>query len=184
MAGSGGNGGGGMVAARRLSNWGADVCLLMAGNVSKLKKETKHQYSILKAMGISEVSQIDKADLLIDGLIGYGMKGELKTAQEVIIESANRSGIPVLSLDTPSGIDLTNGKPSKAAIKATSTLALGLPKFGLFKMRASRHIGDLYLADISIPPKAYKQVGIETDILEKIFAESTIVKINKLVVLG
>jgi NAD(P)H-hydrate epimerase len=184
LAGSGGNGGGAMVAARRLSNWGADVSILLSGNTSKLKKETKHQYSILKAMGVSEVSQIDKADLIIDGLIGYGIKGEVKSSQADIIESANKSGIPVLSLDAPSGIDLTTGNPSKSAIKATSTLTLGLPKFGLFKMRASRHIGDLYLADISIPPKVFKHVGIETDVLEKIFAESTIVKINKLVVLG
>lgn len=184
LAGSGGNGGGAMVAARRLCNWGADVSILLSGNASKLKKETKQQYLVLKAIGVSEITQIEEADLIIDGLIGYGIKGELKSAQANIIEAVNRSGIPVISLDTPSGIDLTTGKPSASAIKATTTLTLGLPKFGLFKMRASRHIGDLYLADISIPPKVFKHVGIESDILEKIFAEGTIVKINKLVVLG
>lgn len=184
LAGSGGNGGGAMVAARRLSNWGANVSIFLSGNASKLKKETKQQYSILKAIGVSEIKQIDQADLIIDGLIGSGIQGEVKASVADIIESVNRSGIPVLSLDAPSGVDLVTGKPGKSTIKATSTLTLGLPKFGLFKMRASKHIGELFLSDISIPPKTFKKMGIETSTIEKIFTEGTIVKINKVVVLG
>lgn len=61
-------------------------------------------------------------------------------------------------------------------------MTLGLAKLGLFKLVASKYIGELYLADISIPKDLLDQMGIQVNGLSKAFAENTVVKINKVVV--
>ncbi len=181
VAGLGGNGGGAMVAARRLFAWGADVSVLLTSSKG-LKKETKRQFEILQKMNIPVIDKIQSADLIIDGLIGYCISGDPKTKAAELIEQINASGIPVLSLDTPSGLDLTIGIPGKPTIKANATMTVGLPKLGLYKMKASKLIGDLYLADIGIPPQAYKSFDIDPSQLAEVFLQGTVVKINKVVV--
>ena len=142
IAGSGGNGGGALVAARRLSSWGADVSVLLSSS-KNLKKETKHQLEIIQKMNIPVVKKIQTADLIIDGMIGYSISGNPKSKLAELIETINSSGIPVLSLDTPSGLDLTTGIPGEPTIKAHATMTVALPKLGLYKMKASKLIGDL-----------------------------------------
>lgn len=183
LAGSGGNGGGVLVAARRLKNLGANVHVTLASTASKLKKETKQQLSIIEKMKIPISDKIKNCDLIIDGMIGYGVNGNLKGKVSELIEEVSKKNIPVLSLDTPTGLDLTTGKPGSPTMKANATMTLALPKVGLFKMSARKYIGDLYLADISVPPGTYKSLGIETnDSIQKIFKENTVVKINKVIV--
>ena len=182
VAGSGGNGGGALVAARRLSGWGADVSVLLTSSKGNGKKETKQQLEIIRKMKITVIDKFQTADLIIDGMIGYSISGDPKTKVAEIIESINASGIPVLSLDTPSGLDLTTGIPGKPTIKANATMTVALPKLGLFKMKASKVIGDLYLADISVPPMVYKSIGIDESQLSEIFNLGTVIRINKMVV--
>jgi len=182
IAGSGGNGGGALVAARRLANWGADVSVLLSSAKANLKKETKHQFDIIQNMNIQVIDEIHDADLIIDGIIGYSISGNLKSMIADLIESVNGSGIPVLSLDAPSGLDLTTGIPGKPNVKANATMTVALPKLGLYKMKASKLIGDLYLADISVPPMVYNSLDIDPSLIADIFLQGTVVKINKMVV--
>lgn len=182
LAGSGGNGGGALVAARRLKNLGADVHVILTTTTSKLKKETKQQLSIIEKMKIPICDKIKDCDLIIDGMIGYGVNGNLKGRVIELIEEAAEKKIPVLSLDTPTGLDLTTGKPGTPTMKANATMTLALPKVGLFKMSARKYIGELYLADISVPPGTYKSVGVTSNSLDQIFKDSPVVKINKVVV--
>lgn len=182
-AGSGGNSGGALVAARRLKNWGADVKLILSSDISGMKTVTKQQYDILDKMKIKVIDKIPKkADLIIDGIIGYNINGDPKGRAYELIEEVNKSGIPVLSLDTPSGLDLNTGIPGDPTIKANATLTLALPKRGLYKLKATKLVGDLFLADISVPPQLYKSIDIEESLVEGIFALGPIVKINKLVI--
>jgi len=182
VAGSGGNGGGALVAARRLSGWGADVSVLLSTPKASLKKETKQQFESIKKIGIPVIDKVQTANLIIDGMIGYGISGDPKRRVAEIIESINSSGIPVLSLDTPSGLDLTSGIPGTPTIKANATMTVALPKLGLYKMKASKVIGDLYLADISVPPKVYQSIEVDQSKLFDIFNKGTVIKINKMVV--
>lgn len=71
------------------------------------------------------------------------------------ISSANAAGVPILALDTPSGLDLTTGLPGLPCIQATATLTLALPKTGLLQPAARPHVGKLYVADIGVPPELY-----------------------------
>jgi len=182
IAGSGGNGGGALVAARRLASWGAEVSVLLSSAKGSIKKETKQQLEIIKNLNIPMVDKIHSADLIMDGMIGYSVSGNPKTKVAELIESVNTSGIPVLSLDTPSGLDLTTGVPGKPTIKANATMTIALPKLGLYKMKASKLIGDLYLADISVPPQVYKSFDIDPSQVAEIFLQGTVIKINKMVV--
>jgi NAD(P)H-hydrate epimerase len=183
IAGSGGNGGGVLVAARRLHNWGADVKIVLVAEPGKLKDVTKQQYEILKKMGVPFQDGIDEdAGVIIDGMIGYRIQGNPKGRFKELIEQINTSHIQVVSLDTPSGLNLTTGIPGDPTVKAKATLTLALPKTGLFKHKASKYVGDIYLADISVPPGLFKKIGIEDKSLGRMFSSGTVVKINKVVV--
>ncbi|MCF8368540.1 MAG: NAD(P)H-hydrate epimerase [Bacteroidales bacterium] len=182
IAGSGGNGGGAMAAARRLKLWGADVKVILSSPKGKFIKETIDQFSILQNIGIGIIHELEAVDLIIDGMIGYSIKGDPAGKAAEYIHRVNESKIPVLALDAPSGLNLTTGKPGKPTIKAKATMTLGLPKVGLFKLYASKLIGDLYLADISIPPEVYKDFNVDLKLIHKAFKENTVVKINKVVV--
>ena len=183
FAGSGGNGGGVMVAARRLHNWGIKVKIVLAEGDESLKPVTRRQYNIAKQIKIPFVKKIDKeACLILDGLIGYSLKANPDENISSHIEMINKSGIPVIAMDCPSGIDLDTGKPAKPTVKAKATMSLALPKRGHYKMMGARNMGDIYLADIGVPPELYKVFDFNPDDISKIFQQGTVVKINKLVV--
>jgi NAD(P)H-hydrate epimerase len=178
LCGAGNNGGGGMVAARRLHNWGAQVQLHIVTEPSRLKGVPAQQWSILNAMGIENHAEInlEDTDLIIDVMIGYGLTGSPRGLIAEWIIKANASGRPILALDTPSGLDTTTGIPGHPCLRATATMTLALPKTGLVSVKAAPYIGKLYLADISVPPQLYEKLGIE---IPAIFIHDTIIKIKE-----
>ncbi len=177
LCGAGNNGGGGLVAARHLSNWGAEVSVKLAFDQARLKDIPAHQWQILKVMGLGsdEEPELDKADLIIDALIGYGLTGDPRPPVAEWIDRANNSGRPILALDAPSGLDTTSGIPGKPCIQASATLTLALPKTGLLTSQAKSIVGDLYLADISVPPELYRHLGIE---VPNLFENDIILRVN------
>lgn len=177
LCGAGNNGGGGMVAARHLHNRGANVQVKFVGGPVRLKDVPAHQWRILQAMELAKNDDPDlaQADLIIDALIGYGLSGNPRGEAAKWIERANRSGRPILALDAPSGLDPTSGLAGQPCIGATATLTLALPKTGLIAPQAQPFVGDLYLADIGVPPELYRRIGLEVGTL---FAEDTITRIN------
>jgi NAD(P)H-hydrate epimerase len=177
LCGGGNNGGGGMVAARHLHNWGADIKLKLLAPEEKLKHIPAHQYCILKRMGVSDRREFDLSlvDLIIDAMIGYGLIGDPRGEIAEWIRRADDSDQPVLALDVPSGLNSTTGIPGSPCIRATATMTLALPKTGLVVDEAKPFVGELYLADISVPPEVYTRLGIEMPV---IFAHDSIVKIE------
>lgn len=179
MAGSGGNGGGGMVAARRLANWGAKVGVYLTRGIDMLSGVTTRQLQILQNIGvpITPPHQIDfppHTDLILDSIIGYSLRGAPRNAAAHLIRLANASQIPILSLDVPSGVDTTTGESYDPHIQAQATLTLALPKTGLMNKKVSSAVGELYLADISVPPRLYASLGLEVD---PIFAQEEIIRV-------
>ncbi len=170
LVGGGNNGGDGMVAARHLANWGADVKVIVGTTKDKMKDVPLGQLHILEKMGVPILSTdyaLRDYDLLIDGLIGYGLEGNPRDRVTMIIEGANSSGHPVLALDLPSGMNATTGEAYDPCIKATATLTLALPKTGFLSPSTSPYVGDLYLADISIPRKVYQSFGQQNILFQK-----------------
>jgi NAD(P)H-hydrate epimerase len=176
LVGGGNNGGDGMVAARHLANWGADVEVIVGTTKDRMKTVPLGQLHILEKMGIPTLWTdyiLGDYDLLIDGLIGYGLEGNPRDRVAMMIKEANISRRPILALDIPSGMNATNGEAYDPCIKATATLTLALPKTGFLAPSASPYVGDLYLADISIPQKVYQSFGQQ----KPLFQENTLLKI-------
>ena len=80
-------------------------------------------------------------------------------------------------MDVPSGVDATTGEIHEPAIKATATLTLALPKHGLASQAAIGHVGELYLADISVPPELYAGPPLNLSV-GHIFAMDDIVRLR------
>jgi NAD(P)H-hydrate epimerase len=172
LSGSGGNGGGGLVAARHFANRGVDVTVALARPASALTPVPAHQYDILRRMGVPIADEPRHSDVVIDALIGYSLKGSPRGRSGELIEQIDEVGDQVVSLDTPSGVNVTDGSTPGAAVSADVTMTLGLPKIGL---RNADRVGDLYLADISVPPSVYDTIGAGP---APDFATSTILRVR------
>jgi len=176
LAGVGGNGGGVLIAARRLATWGAEVTVVLAQTVAALTPATAQQLSVLRQMGIAiNALPPPTPDLILDGLIGYSLRGEPKGRSLDLIRWANAASTEILSLDVPSGFDATGGFLARNVIHASATVTLALPKRGLQAAPHRHAVGDLYLADISVPPALYRRLS--TPRIVPSFAESDILRI-------
>lgn len=182
LVGRGGNGGGGLVCARRLHNWGANVEVITSHPDANYQGVPQHQLAILRAMNVPvspaqnfNFTNVPPVDLVIDAIIGYGLSGPPRSTAKKMITAANKWDAPILSLDVPSGLDSATGEAHPPTIRATATLTLALPKEGLKAPNATAFVGELYLADISVPPQLYAQMGIE---LGAIFAEKDILEVK------
>jgi NAD(P)H-hydrate epimerase len=136
----------------------------------RMKDVPLGQLHIIEKMGIPILSTeyvLKDHDLLIDGLIGYGLEGNPRDRIATMIEDANSSGRPILALDVPSGMNATTGEAYKPCIKATATLTLALPKTGFLARSTSSYVGDLYLADISVPRKVYESFGQKSVLFQR-----------------
>lgn len=181
LAGTGGNGGGGLVCARHLRNQGADVRVFTTAGASRFAEVPRHQLAILGKMGAPvEVwdsgANLPPADLVIDALIGYSLRGAPTGAAASLIGAANAHGAPILALDAPSGLDTATGRVHQPAIKAAATLTLALPKEGLRAEEAAPYVGELYLADIGVPPQLYNSPTLGIDI-GPIFAKEEVLRL-------
>ena len=177
LAGRGNNGGGGLAAARHLLNWGAWVQVVWSSPPEAYQRVPACQLAIVQAMGAplawaEEGWELPPADLLVDAIIGYGLRGNPRGPARHLIQLAQSSAAPILSLDTPSGIDTGNGHVFDVHIQATATLTLALPKTGFCQPAAAAACGDLYVADISVPPDLYRRLGLE---VAGLFARSSVI---------
>ena len=161
LAGSGGNGGGGICCVRHLSNHGFKVHLVLDRDPQQLGGSTRYQFNILHEAGLRPDEPndagklIQRAQVVVDALIGYSLKGSPKGRTAELISLCNENAANVLSLDLPSGMNATTGETPGVIVYPTRTLTLALPKIGLHQVD-----GDLYLADIGIPPEVYQSLGI------------------------
>lgn len=181
LAGTGGNGGGALVATRRLSTWGARVRVAVTGDDAAFREEAAHQLRIVRRLGISVtgpdgLGASTPIDVVLDGVIGYSLSGPPRGGARALIERAQAHPAPVVSLDVPSGIDATSGSVCDPAVRAAATLTLALPKTGL-RLAPPDHVGELYLADIGVPSTLYAQpsVGVEVGPL---FAAADVVRVG------
>lgn len=158
LAGRGSNGGGGLAAARHLVTAGAAVQVALSG-APPPGGAAAHQLAALQRWGVpvsvGTPQTGDQPDLVVDALLGYGQRGAPQGEIAALIAWAARRR--VVALDVPSGLELQTGVLHHPAVHAaaTVTLAAGKPP-----LRNHRHaVGDLYLADISVPAQLLKAVG-------------------------
>ena len=162
--------------ARHLANWGASVSVVLDRPPNEIAGIPAHQMRILRRMGVSFLEEPPvRTGLIVDALIGYGLSDDPKGRSAEFIERANRTDVPTFSLDTPSGLDTTTGRPADPCIQATATLTLALPKRGLLTAEARPVVGRLFLADISVPAVVYARMGLGR---QRLFEEWTLVELE------
>lgn len=171
LAGPGNNGGDAFVAARRLADFGiSSVVVLVTTDRRPRAGEAQANWEALQGLALVERIQadsghaahlllngIERAALVIDGLLGTGVPGRLREpiseAVDVCIR-ARRGGVPVLAIDTPTALDLSSGAPSQPNIRADLTVTFHRPKEGLLTRSGRALAGRILVAPIGIPSEA------------------------------
>ncbi len=157
IAGMGNNGGDGLVMARHLAGYGADVTICLMGEPSKIKTtECQQNYNILTKMPSITISgSIDTTiqyDIIVDAMLGTGITGEIREPYSTAIQYVNNSEAFVLAVDVPSGLNPDTGLHADACIHADVTVTFHKMKRGIPKRPDIT--GILYTEHIGIPPEA------------------------------
>jgi NAD(P)H-hydrate epimerase len=161
LAGPGGNGGGGLVAARHLAAAGAEVTVALDRPAAELAPVPRRQHALARAANVaiseSGLPQHDPG-LVIDALLGYSQSGAPRGRTAELIEWTAR--FSVLALDVPSGLELATASLRDPHVRAQATLTLALPKEALGMPATRDAVGELALADISVPAAVYERLGL------------------------
>ena len=178
LAGKGNNGGDAFAVARHLFNMGAKVSVHVLAKLADIKGDAKTNLEILLKMGmevnevlenrpIEGIKEVLKfSDIVVDGLLGTGLKGEVKGVMAGVIEAVNESGVPVVAVDIPSGVNGETGAVSATCIKAKSTVTFAFPKIGQLVHPGCEYVGKLEVVDIGIPPTAVKEDEIKKYLID------------------
>jgi NAD(P)H-hydrate epimerase len=162
VCGPGNNGGDGFVIARKiLSDGGAPRVVLLA-DPGRYRGAAAANFGMLAPLGIPVETKpapdrmarlLGEADGVVDAILGTGISKPVTGAFADAIERINGSGLPVLSVDIPSGVCGDTGRALGAAVQAEATVAFGLPKVGNLLYPGFAHGGRLYVTHISFPPE-------------------------------
>lgn len=166
-AGIGGNGGDGMVAARHLIGFGFNVTLILVGEPTKISnRATKANWETVRRLGSSVHLQVmtDSSvfeptdhDIVVDALVGTGMKGKLKEPLASAVKTINRSKAFKVSVDIASGMEAGTGETPGESVKPDLTVTFHAMKRGMRRRVAL--LGEVIVVDIGIPPKAGEWCG-------------------------
>jgi NAD(P)H-hydrate epimerase len=171
LAGPGNNGGDGLVAARHLAAAGAKVVIaLVASGARPTAPDAARNWDrVIRDDRITIVHTpvardvallghgIEKASVVVDALLGTGVRGPLREPIRSAVELVNRARatmVPILAVDTPTAIDLTSGDPSDPAVRADLTITFHRPKTGLATRNGKALAGRVLVAPIGIPQEA------------------------------
>ncbi len=178
FCGPGNNGGDGYVVARHLLNHGVRVRTFVLAAADKIKGDALINLDILQSIGqqpefIQEPVYGDEApDLVVDAMLGTGVKGALKGLYARTAEHINDSGCPVLAVDIPSGVNADTGQVAGPAVCATVTATMAAPKRGLLFSPGREYTGRLEIVDISMPPMVFDKRGSNVWLVDESFVKS------------
>ena len=167
LAGTGGNGGDGMVAARHLAGKGFHVELILLGDPASISRgDVRRNWETLSLMPDSvQVTVVRdsalipaiRGDVMIDALLGTGARGALRSPILEGVKAMNKASGFKVAVDAPTGVDSDTGEIQGEAFKADLTVTFHRPKKGL--KQAPQLVGELIVAGIGVPPEAEKHVG-------------------------
>lgn len=188
FGGKGNNGGDAFAIARHLYNKGSKILVFILAEKSSVKGDAKTNLDILYKMGIEvieilEIRDLDNAkkhinncDLIVDGIFGTGIEGNIPYLISETINFVNETNIPVISVDIPSGISGKTGKILGACFKAYKTVTFAYAKTGLFIYPAVKYTGEIVVADIGIPESVLDKFDIKNHIIDEYMASDMIPK--------
>ncbi len=178
IAGKGNNGGDGLVAARHLVNQGATCEVLLLGRQEEVKGEALVNLEIARKIGIkiTEVPTetlwdknrhlLKEAMVIIDAMFGTGLSNPLTGLMARVVEDINNSGALVVSVDIPSGLSADTFELIGPTVRADFTVTMAAPKIAHIFPPAEDYVGELYLADIGVPPSLFERPDFSLELVE------------------
>jgi NAD(P)H-hydrate epimerase len=176
FCGKGNNGGDGFVAARHLLTCGYKPDIFLAGKISEVENEARiNLEAILKLrQKIIEIEEDDlhslankilRYNLIIDALLGVGLRGQVRGVCRDLIEMINKTKSYILSVDVPSGLDATNGQILGCCIKANKTVTFMAAKRGMVLGKGPQVCGRIIVRDLGIPLRKnrLRQITLKCD---------------------
>ncbi|MCL4706023.1 NAD(P)H-hydrate dehydratase [bacterium] len=170
FCGKGNNGGDGFVVARLLSEAGVSCDTFLLGNPEDLRGDAAANFTLLTALGyrVQSLQAVDAmpdlagVDVVIDALLGTGVRGSLTGLLADAVHHLNHSGRPILAVDLPTGMNTDTGAVDGPCIRAALTVTFGARKTGLLFSPAREYAGELHVADIGFPASAYQHAACDT----------------------
>ncbi|MEO8259851.1 MAG: NAD(P)H-hydrate dehydratase [Acidobacteriota bacterium] len=171
LCGRGNNGGDGFVVARTLVQRGVDVSVFLMGRVADVRGDARINLEILGRLGLTVVeiadsqawelhfSEVSDCTLIVDAIFGTGLNAPVSGLIQSVIADVNSAGIPVVSIDLPSGLSADSSEPIGDSIEAGLTVTIAAPKLPLVLPPAETRAGDIVIADIGIPFAVLDAVG-------------------------
>jgi NAD(P)H-hydrate epimerase len=162
VCGKGNNGGDGMVTARRLSETGYEVEVLLLWPASELSPDSsanleRFEGSVREAGPGELAGLLEGSGVVVDAIFGTGFEGAPRAPADGAIEAINGCEAGVVAADIPSGVDASTGEAAGAAVDAELTVSFHAAKLGHWIAPGKAHAGDLRVAEIGIPPGAPSQ---------------------------
>ena len=165
FAGLGNNGGDGLVIARHLSGYGARVTVFLLGDPDNIRsEECSWNWNLLEEMksvklltggNLEHVNNLE-FDIIIDGILGTGISGEIREPHSSSITFINKSNAFKLAVDVSSGVDPDTGEKNSPHVIANITVTFHRMKVGMLK--AKDVCGEIFVEKIGIPPEA--EIGV------------------------
>lgn len=153
VVGKGGKGGDGLVAARHLALMGKDVYIYLPYKTCELKEITRKNLERALASGVKLVNVLEEREVIIDALLGTGIKGRPRGKAEEIIKWINTTNSYKISIDVPSGMNPDTGE-CELCVKADLVITVHKPKIGLKKIE-----NNVISVEIGIPRAAEEYLG-------------------------
>jgi ADP-dependent NAD(P)H-hydrate dehydratase / NAD(P)H-hydrate epimerase len=166
--GSGNNGGDGYVLAALAAQRLIPVRVIQLTAPEKLSGEARQAYEFALQEGVTmqsftAVASVPEVGVIIDALLGIGLRGAPKDEFAAAIMQINNSGLPVLALDIPSGLNADTGAAAGVAVRADLTLTFIASKRGLLTGRGAALTGELVLANLDVPDSVYSELEVTVE---------------------
>ncbi len=166
FAGLGNNGGDGLVIARHLAGYGSSVTVFLLGKPNNIRsEECSWNWNLLEKMesiklltdgNLEHLNNLDKFDIIVDGILGTGISGEIREPHASAITFISKSNAFKVAVDVPSGLNPDTGETNQACVKADMTVTFHRMKVGMPKR--TDVCGEIYVEKIGIPLEA--EIGV------------------------
>lgn len=166
VCGRGNNGGDGFVIARHLDLRGYEVRVVLLEDPKLLRGDAALNFGVLEKSGVPIVcwdlkvlsTALHDAAWVVDAMLGTGATGNPREPVSTVITELNESGLPILAVDLPSGLDCETGTAGEPTIRARHTCTFVAAKPGLLLPAAAPYVGELHVVDIGAPRKLVEEL--------------------------
>lgn len=173
ICGKGSNGGDGLAIARHLATrFGADARIRLASDPTSLADDVAVNYALARKFDLpiqtigsdlaDLIVEIEQAHLVVDALLGTGIKGPASGLYAGVIDAMSKARCPIISVDLPSGLNADTGAVEGPCVRAAVTVAFALPKYGLVEFPGVDYVGELVIGDIGMPRQVMQADHVRT----------------------